>query len=323
MLVSLAACSQDQPNRRPAATSPRPTPVRALSAAEAKQVVARYAMTMNLANRRFDRRRAKLAETASALQMRYAQYTFYRANKWPIPSRRYTAPSGVTPAFTGYPRWFFAALTFRGSGPVSRDVPVFVQKSAGALWHAAYVPLAAGSTWALGKSIDVADVPDVVPLNDAGLVLPPDRLASSYADVVSRGTRSASARLFRLSGLLTARSREVRANREVLLKLNWKGYYRPRASTHPTYAVRTTSGGALVWCAVDFATAARNQGSRTVTFTVVSYGDQAKAFLGRLLISKSYTGLEREEILAYVPPKGNGKIQILAQRWSPLALKGR
>ncbi|MBC6458502.1 hypothetical protein [Actinomadura sp. HBU206391] len=286
-------------------------------------MITRYATTMNLANRRFDRRRATLAETASALQMRSAQYTYYRANKWPIQPRRYTAPSGATPAFTGYPRWFFAALAFRGSGPVSRDVPVFVQKSAGAPWQAAYVPLAAGSTFALGKSIRVADVPDVVPPGDAGLVLPPDRLASSYADVLSRGTRSANARQFRLSGLLTARFRYVRTNREVLPKLNWKGYYRPRASAHPTYAVRTTSGGALVWCAVDFATAARNQGNRKITFTVASYGDQARAFLGKLLISKSYTGLEREEILAYVPPKGKGKIQILAQRWSPLALKGR
>jgi hypothetical protein len=164
----------------------------------------------------------------------------------------------------------------------------------------------------------------VVRPDDSTLVLPPGRLPAAHADMLAKGRRSPSTRLFRLNKLVTSRYSNVLDSRKIFTDLGWKGYYNPAASTHPVYAVRTTSGGALVWYAVDFKTAGRNPGRATgLLWENDNWGDLHKPFVGSSRVRSWFSGLERQELVAYVPPRDRGKIQIIAGSWSPVTLRGR
>jgi hypothetical protein len=308
-----------------APAKPLPPPLTpAITETGAKRALARHMLTMNLAQKRLSVTVAAKAETGSALEMRKAQYKIFKANKLRAYIYKFSSAVGASPKFNSHPRWFMAAATDIGGGEKTRDLMVFVQDKQGGAWRAAYSPSATRVTGALGHGIDVPDVADVVRTDDTTLVLPPGRLAAASADMLSKGKRSPSTRLFQLNGLVSERYKSVLDNREVYTKMGWKGYYTPVASPHPVYAVRTTSGGALVWYAVDFKTAGRNPGKATeLTWEVDSWGDLFAPFIGRSEIRSWYTGLERQELVAYVPPQGKGKIRIIAGRWAPLALRGR
>jgi hypothetical protein len=164
----------------------------------------------------------------------------------------------------------------------------------------------------------------VVRPDDASLVLAPGRLPAAHADMLAKGKGSTSTRLFQLNSMVTQRYQNVRESRKIFTDLGWKGYYTPAASTHPTYSVRTTSGGALVWYAVDFKTAGRNPGDATgLVWKTGNWGDLHKPFVGASKVRSWFNGLERQELVAYIPPKGKGKIQIIAGSWSPVTLRGK
>ncbi|HEX6468503.1 MAG TPA: hypothetical protein VF069_05355 [Streptosporangiaceae bacterium] len=322
--MAVTGCGPGGGTGRAALAKLPPPLTRAITEAGAKQVLIRHMVTMNLAQRRLSATVAARAETGSALELRRAEYKIFKANKLRAYSFKFTSAWGASPKFNTYPRWFVIAPTNTGTGKKTRDLMVFVQDARGGPWLVAYSPRADRATGALGKGIDVADVPDVVPPNDPSLVLPPDRLPAAHADMLSRGKRSPSTQLFRLTASVTDRYKSVLENRKVFTKLGWKGYYTPTPSPHPVYAVRTTSGGALVWYAVDFTTAGRNPGKATdLVWEIDSWGDLFTPFVGRSKVHSWYKGLERQEVVAYVPPRGKGKIQVIADRWSPVSLRGR
>jgi hypothetical protein len=326
LTLTTAGCGVLGRTSEPAAPAKPPAPpfTPALTEAEAKRVIARHMLTMNLAQRRLSVTVAARTETGSALELRKTQYKIHKANKLRGYIYKYTSASGASPKFNSYPRWFIAAPTDTGDGKKSRDLMVFVQDQQGGPWRAAYSPASARVTGPLAKGIDVPDIAEVVRPDDATLVVPPNRLAAVTADVLSKGKRSPSTPLFQLGGMVTERYKWVLENREVYTELGWKGYYTPVPSSHPVYAVRTTSGGALVWYALDYKTAGRNPGkARELTWETEAWGDLFKPFIGRSKIVSWYKGLERQELVAYVPPQGQGKIRIIAARWAPLALRGR
>ena len=325
LAVMLAGCDFRAAEDEPAAAKPAPpTPTPAVTESQAKKIIARYASVLNRAGRRLSGSIAADAETGSALEIRKAQYKIFKANKLTTYSYKYTSAVGASPTFSGYPRWFLLAPVDRGTGKRVRNLIIFVQEKAGGPWLAAYTPQAARATGSLGKGIDVPDVAEVVRPDDATLAMAPGRLPAAHADMLAKGRRSPSTRLFQLNKLVTSRYRSVLDSREIFTDLGWKGYYNPVASTHPVYAVRTTSGGALVWYAVDFKTAGRNPGDAAgLLWDNDSWGDLHKPFVGSSKVQSWYTGLERQELVAYVPPKGKGKIQIIAGSWSPVNLRGR
>ena len=308
----------------PPAKPPAPPPTPALTEAEAKRVLVRYMLTMNLAQRRLSPTFAARVETGSALELRKAQYKIFKSNKLSAYTYKFTSAVGATPKFSGHPRWFFIAPTETGTGKKTRDLMVFVQAGQGGPWLAAYSPAGNRVTGPLAKGIDVPDVADVVPLDDTSLVLSPGRLPAAHADMLSKGKRSPWTPMFQLNTEVTRRYKSLLASREVFTKLGWKGYYTPVASSHPVYAVRTTSGGALVWYAVDFKTAGLNPGKATdLTWEDTAWGDLHKPFVGRSDIRSWFQGSERQELVTYIPPQGQGKIQVIASRWSPVTLRGR
>ncbi|GAA2606262.1 hypothetical protein GCM10010411_45540 [Actinomadura fulvescens] len=289
-----------------------------------KGVLTRFAARSNLLHRTLDRRTAATAYTGSSLQMELAKYRVFKANRVRFQQARYGAIVGATPKFSAHPKWFFAAMTDRGTRPAVRDIVVFVQDKPGGPWLAAYTPLATKPvSGPLVPGIDVADVPDVVPPGDPSLAMPPVQVSAALADVINQGGRSPHLRAFAVPAWAKTKRTSLMSDRKTFRSLGWRGEASYSASQAPVYAVRTKSGGALVWTAVELKEDFRRAGGgRGVTWKHSTWGDLFKPFTGRSSMKKAITTVERIEVLAYVPPRGRGKVRFLANRWAPIAITG-
>jgi hypothetical protein len=316
--------SKGEGDAAPTPSAPPPPPAPALTQAEVKAVLARFAARERLAHRTLNPARAATAFTGSSLQMELAKYKVFKANKVRITPSRYGQILGATPKFSGHPKWFFAAMTDRGGDSAVRNINVFVQDKPGGPWRAAYTPIDTVRTkGALARRVDVADAPDVAPLDDPTLALAPGQVSAAMADVINLGTRSARIRSFTIPDWARTRRGSLASDRTFFRSRGWKGTARYAASRQPAYAVRTTNGGALVWSAIELKEAYRHTGARTgVQWEHDTWGDLLKPFTGRSSVKRSLTTIERIEMFSYVPPKGRGKVQVLATRWAPITITG-
>ncbi|MBC6457924.1 hypothetical protein [Actinomadura sp. HBU206391] len=296
-----------------------------MSVSEAKRALSQYAIRVNRANKRLSPQLAALASTGSTLQMQTAKYKIFKANKLTISPYKYGSPLVASPKFTGHPKWFFAAMTDRGGNTPLRDIIVLVQDKPGGPWRSAYTPLTtAPATGPLARGVDVADFPEVAPQDDASLVLPPGGISGALADVLNLGSRSGHYRSLTLTPWIKTRYRNLREDKTVFKRNGWAGTASYSASTVPTYAVRTTSGGALVWSAIELKEAFRHTGrGNNITWNHDEWGDLLRPYIRVSTAKTSLTTIERLEVLAYVPPKGKGRVRFLANRWAPISIQGR
>lgn len=302
--------------------SPSASPAPAIAASAAANVLKRYMSAINSANGRLDSELAGKVKTGSALQIHTAQYAVYKRNGLKFGRVKYTAGLAAAPRFSGYPRWFFAAATDRGTQPASRDIPVFVQEREGGPWRVAYTPFSATTKGPLAPGVDVEDFPEVVAGDDASLALPPGEIAAALADVISRGTRSPSAKPFAFGRLIRSPYRSLIDNRNAYQGNGWAGQSRAKDAGTAVYAVRTKSGGALVWFGVDIEHSYRSK-TRNEIWESSNFGDWHKGFGMPSTVRSSMRRTERNELLAYIPAKGKGKVQIIANRWFPVSVRGR
>jgi hypothetical protein len=308
----------------PTSSAPPPPPTPALTQAEAKRALARFVAQEKVAQRNLDPALAQAAFTGSSLQMEIAKYKVFEANDVDISPTRYGQVLAATPKLSAHPKWFFAAMTDgRGSDAV-RNANVFVQEKPGAPWRAAYTTIDTERTRGpLAKGVDVADAPDVAPLDDPSVALAPGQVAPALADVINKGRASAHFKAFTIAGLAKTRRGALTEDRKFFGSRGWKGTAQYVASQQPVYAVRTTNGGALVWSAVELKETFRHTGARTgVTWEHDVWGDLLKPFTGKSSLKKSFVTLERIELFANVPPKGRGKVKVLGSRWAPISITG-
>jgi hypothetical protein len=250
--------------------------------------------------------------------------TGYRRNDLSPWKVKYTSTLAAAPKVTGYPRWFLVAATDRGSEPVTRDLLVLVQQQKGAAWRVAYAPFSSTATGPLSPGVDVADFPALVPAADRNLVAPPAKTAAVIADVTTRGSKSPFAARVENGTFMTAARTNLRDIREAYSGNGWSGSARAVAAQTPVYAVRTTSGGALVWFGVDYRVSYRRTGPSTgMTWSNEQFGDLYKGFGLPSTIMSRMDRVERNEVVAYVPRKGKGRIRVIGSRWFPIGVRGR
>ncbi|GII28418.1 hypothetical protein Pmi06nite_18600 [Planotetraspora mira] len=303
---------------------PPPSPTPALSEKAAQSVIKRYMQGINAANGKLNSSLASKVESGSAHQIHNAQYKVFKRNGLNFGPVKYTSGLAAAPKFSGYPKWFFAAATDSGSKPATRDILLFVQERAGAPWRVAYAPFSRKATGPIASGVDVADFPDVVPAGDPGLVVPPSKVAPALAEVITRGTRSAWAKQFDFGRLVKSQYQGLLNTRKAYVGNNWTGTSRAVAAKTPIYAVRTKTGGALAWFGIDVNASYRGKDNAAgMTWKSADFGDFQKGFGIPSTVRSSITSVERNEILAYIPPKGKGKVQIIANRWFPVSVKGR
>lgn len=90
----------------------------------------------------------------------------------------------------------------------------------------------------------------------------------------------------------------------------------------PGYAVRTKSGGALVWFALDLRHSYKAGPSAAQMTWQTAYGDLHRGFGVPSAVRSKIERVERTEVVAYVPPKGKGRVQLIGSRWFPLSVTG-
>lgn len=330
LILATAGCGGDQENAENRAgavnsapsPSPRPKPAPAISARGAEEVLERYLPAISKANAKLDRARAMKVETGSALKIHTAQYRVYRTNDLRYLPVKYVGALGSAPMLTGYPKWFFTAATDRGSEPATRDFLLFVQERSGAPWRVTYAPFSARATGALAPGVDVADFPAVVPAGDKRLVTPPGKIAATLAGAVTQGNKSPYAKWFAPDDIFQKVRSKVEANRSAYTSNDWTGSSRAVDAKTPVYAVRTKSGGALVWFGLDLLHSYRNKGDTHMVWDTEVAGDMHKGFGLPSEITSSITRQERYELVAYIPPKGKGMVRLIASRWFPLSVRG-
>jgi hypothetical protein len=321
VLVMTTACSDTPTTEANSAVTPQPTPTPtpALSKQAAETALLQYLRSVNQANGNLNPELTAKIETGSALQIHKAQYRVYRRNDLRYPRVEYSDGLAAAPRFVGYPRWFFAAATDRGSSPATRDLLVFVQQAKGAPWRVAYAPYSRTASGPLAPGVDVDDFPRLARLDDEHLVLRPDRVAGTLAGLLTRGT---SAAVFAPGRLITTSRSSIGENRKAFGDNGWTGTSRAVPAPTPVYAVRTKSGGALVWFALDLRHAYKAGGAAAQMTWQTSYGDLHKGFGLPSAVRSSVDRVERTEVVAYIPPKGKGRIQLIGSRWFPISVTG-
>jgi hypothetical protein len=328
----LAGCSLDdtatgQGGAVARLSSPPPKPAPALAPAEAKHTVARWVAAFNARAKRNDVRGVAKLETGNLLEEhRTVLKLFKREDNLFLPLR---ATSEITiPKFTGWPKWFTATLAAKGyeSHP---DRLVFVQSAQGAPWQASMdLVLFTPTVKALGERAKPALVTEVVPATDSSLLVAPGQLPGAHADVRLTGTKSRYARLFH-AGKTTRQATTGNAytaaknTRYYFRFVGWSGRMTIKGARRAPYALRTKSGGALVFYAVEQVDDyKRVKGSQEHVWEGPYGTNVYPVLIGKEAAENKITRMSRTSYVAYVPPKGQGKVVILGSLWSTVSAKG-
>lgn len=333
LVIALAGCSDTgDPDRGTNAV--QKTPAAEESAAQAPltpalnpngvdSVLKLYLAAIGKANGKLDADLAAKVEAGSALQVHSSQYRVYKKNGLRYAKVKYTDGIASAPKFSEYPKWFFAAATDSGSKPATRDFLLIVQEQSGQPWRVVYAPFSRTAKGPLAPGVDVEDFPAVVPLDDPQLEVTPRRVSSALAHAMTFRDKSPFHGRF-LGRLVDSGVQTLVDNRAAFTGDGWTGGSKAVDAKTTVYAVRTKSGGALVWFGLDFVHSYRSSNANSgITWDTSSWGDLHKGFGLPSTVKSSIDRVERNELVAYIPPKGKGKMHIIAGRWFPLTVKGQ
>jgi hypothetical protein len=149
--------------------------------------------------------------------------------------------------------------------------------------------------------VAAADVGTVaVPADSKLLLLPPDRVAAAYADVLALGEQSSFYGIFQSNGDLLRSA--LQAERAQQNAENVVISYTNVAGTGPVVALATTTAGALVSVSVDEIVRFEPQGGRSLKLT-----GALKALGGTELAPKPVNATYQFELLFFVPAIGSNE----------------
>nr|KGA07352.1 MAG: hypothetical protein GM42_1675 [actinobacterium acMicro-1] len=147
--------------------------------------------------------------------------------------------------------------------------------------------------------VAAADVGTVaVPADSKLLLLPPDRVAAAYADVLALGEQSSFYGIFQSNGDLLRSA--LQAERAQQNAENVVISYTNVAGTGPVVALATTTAGALVSVSVDEIVRFEPQGGRNLKLT-----GALKALAGTELAPKPINATYQFQLLFFVPAIGS------------------
>lgn len=209
-------------------------------------------------------------------------------------------PLMYVPRQAAYPHWFAVAAREHGS----RDRPVFLmfaRKSAKAAWRLADRVYFTGRPPQValdGQGYAIA----VDPRSSSALAMAPDDLPGAQSEYL--GGQGGDSKI--APGPYTSRWRAAeRKRREVASAhgVDTTSSFKPTG--YPVYALRTTTGGALVWYTLRRTTGYTATGDATAT----TLPPEVRAYLGRSPTGEVNAAWMWRSI-AYVPPRGRASVII-------------
>jgi hypothetical protein len=240
-----------------------------------------------------------------------------------LPAAAQAAERFFVPRLTAYPRWFVEDGVTHPGGATGGDLFVLVQSQPGGPWRAAYTVTWFGAAPAQlsAVAVDPQGYATAVAPGETSLAAPPGQLPAQYVRLLG-GTAGTAAALYAPGDATTG---WIATQRRVVQEApadGWRasfGYAVPAAA--PAYALRTTTGGALVFFA--FA----QDSTWIATSSSPKFSGGATAFDGRmpLDVAMNAGGLNSPNVrpgtrfastylfesLAQDPARGRGTISLL------------
>lgn len=314
----------------PTAEEPTPVTMAAPSRHEAARVLAAYAAKARTitAPRDQDRLSRLMSGPIAAITAGRLKIDAFDERRSGRSGGSRTAPAVPTPVAAHAAFWiprrtdgapWFVASTGR-TGAAGRDLMLFARTGAGAPFTVEY---------ALGLDRGTA-LPDVrggeraraVPATDGRLAVRPDALATAHASIEQNGPSTAAAASFEPSEWTTAAHATDNDDRRTARRSGFAYRRAYQDSGYPVYALRTSGGGALVWYAVTDELSV-TQDDPSIARPPLKLSASLAGVVGTRRVRRSFQAVSVHQYLAYVPPRGRGKVRVLASAGGPVGGVGR
>lgn len=221
------------------------------------------------------------------------------------------------PGNTAGPPWFVASGARTGS--TGRDLVLFARTDAGKPFTAAYaLTLGAGTPLPpVGPGRVTA-----VPVTDDRLAAKPDALPTMHANIEQYGPMTPDARAFEPSVWTTTVHTTMGDDGRMARKAGYSYYRSFHDSGYPAYALRTASGGALVFYAVmdELSVSKITPSARGLSLNLTK---PLAGAVGARRIRSQFQAVSVRQYVAYDPPRGRGKVRVLASDGGPVGGVGR
>jgi hypothetical protein len=303
------------PGSTPSGTSGAPAPQ--LTPAQARQAFNAFLPSFNAMLRNHDAKLVPQLTVGAETQVQ----TFAARNAAGLPVPAQVSDQFYVPRLSSYPRWFAAIGTTRSQGTSGGDLFLMVQSRHGGPWQEAEVMTWFGPAAAQlsGIAVDPQGYATAVDPAATSLAIPPGQLPAQYTQFIG-GAQGASSSVFAPGDATTG---WIAGKRTVVTAAPAKGWQASFAYTVPAlpvFALRTTSGGALVFFAFD------QDSAWTAKSTSPHFAGGVNSVDGRMpLILAVEAGLnsphvrqgtrinstQRHETLAVDPASGHGQISLL------------
>ena len=233
------------------------------------------------------------------------------------------SPAGTHAAFwiprrTESGPWFVASAG--RTGAAGRYLLLFARADDRAPFTAAYV-------FGLDRGVTLPNVrggehAHAVTAADGRLTVRPDALATAHASIEQNGPSTAAAASFEPSEWTTAAHATDSDDRRTARKSGFAYRRAYQDSGYPVYALRTTDGGALVWYAVTDELSV-TQDDPSIARAPLKLSAALAGVVGTRRVRRSFQAVSVHQYLAYVPPRGRGKVRVLASAGGPVGGVGR
>ncbi len=315
LALGLASCASPFPNAgvpsTPTSTSANPggveLPPVSVTEAQIRVIMSKLSEVATNADTNLDANVASTRFAGAALDARSANYSIRRGDAAlpAIPAIPATVPSLFLPESSNtWPRSLFAvfqpAATSAKGGEDDKTPTIALilqQASPRENYKVIYqTNLQANETVPEVAAAKVGTV--AVPADSKLLLLPPDRVAAAYADVLALGEQSSFYGIFQSNGDLLRSA--LQAERAQQNAENVVISYTNAAGTGPVVALATTTAGALVSVSVDENARFEPQGGRSLKLT-----GALKALAGTELAPKPINATYQFQLLFFVPAIGS------------------
>lgn len=221
------------------------------------------------------------------------------------------------PRKTAGPPWFVASGA--RSGSTDRDLVLFARTAAGKPFTAAYaLTLEAGTPLPRVGAGRVG----AVPVSDDRLAAKPGALATMHANIEQYGPMTPDARAFEPSAWTTTVHTTGADDGRTARKAGYIYYRSYHDSGYPAYALRTASGGALVFYAVldELSVSKDTPSAKRAPLKLTK---SLAGVVGARQVRSQFQAVSVRQYVAYDPPRGRGKVRVLASDGGPVGGVGR
>lgn len=220
-----------------------------------------------------------------------------------VPRYKYGTPTFYVPRLKGFPFWFVAVVprTPLGGGPTSTAIMVFDRRVSTDPWYMVSLTLLGQGDTLPGIAVDSGGYATALATFDRQLPVAPDAVGALQATVAQDGPRSSATSVVAAGPYTTGMHGQIVAATKQASAL---GYHRDsvlNGSGDPVFALKTTSGGALVAYTLNLTSVTLRSNPPVKQIEIPPA--YAPLLNGHLITEYELDTTETDQYLAAVPPK--------------------